>query len=340
MPERGGRGRSEGGGGGTETEGEAKRARSEVGQGASPLEQSERRRREAEALLEATLATAAFGICVFDDRGRFARVNPAFCTLFDYRPEELIGRPYAKILPAEELEHAEAMFQTFMTGKQRGSQTGEMRGKRRNGDTLYMEVSSRLLLAEGGRRFQVCSVIDVTERKERTRELEERAMQAHAEAAQKSELLRELDGQLALTRKQHQEILELSAPILDVWAGVLALPIIGSLDAERAQTITERVLQTVSSERARYLLVDLGSANVSDERSFERLIRLCQAVRLLGAEAVLTGISPSAATSLAKLAKQHTESLSELRALATLREGLAYCLEQSKADRRSGTRRL
>jgi len=286
---------------------------------------TERAHRETESLLGAIFETADVGLCLFDQRGRFVNVNRGYCELFGYRPEELIGRHYTKVLPAEEHEHAQRIFERFMSGQgddPQPAQAEEARGRRKDGATLYMAISARLLIREDGRRFQVCSVIDITDRKEHARELEERASHARAEADLKSRLLEELDKKLDLIQAQHRQIIDLSAPILDLWEGVLVMPVIGSFTAERAAAVTERLLDAVVRRRARFVLLDLTSARDLESGSAEHIVRMLHAVNLLGAKTCLTGLSPTTARTLS----ERGLDLSGVRALRSLADGLRACL--------------
>jgi PAS domain-containing protein len=296
---------------------------------------TERAHREAESLLGAVLETADVGLCLIDQHGRFVSVNRGYCELFGYRPEELIGRRYSKVLPSEEQEHAERRLQSFMSSSDppaKGGSAGpprsaleemrEERGRRKDGSTLYLSISARILIRENGRRFAVLSVVDITGRKEQARELEERASHARAEADEKTQLLHELDARLALISRQHHQILDLSAPILDLWDGVLVLPLIGALTAERAAAVTERLLEAVAKRRARFVLLDLTSASEIESKSAEHIVRMISAVRLLGSQALLTGLSSTTARRLAECGP----GLAGIRAMRSLADGLRECL--------------
>lgn len=286
---------------------------------------TERAHRETESLLGAIFETADVGLCLYDQRGRFVNVNRGYCDLFGYRPEELVGRHYTKVLPTEEHEHAQRIFERFMAGHKQDSQPAqavEARGRRKDGTTIYVAISARLLIREDGRRFQVSSVIDITDRKEHARELEERASHARAEADQKSRLLEELDGRLDLIQKQHQQILDLSAPVLDLWQGILVLPVIGTFTPERAATVTERLLESVVQRRARFVLLDMTSARDLETGSADYIVRMIRAVKLLGGETLLTGLSPIAARTMG----ERGLDLSAVRAVRNLAEALRACL--------------
>jgi rsbT co-antagonist protein RsbR len=187
---------------------------------------------------------------------------------------------------------------------------------------LYAEFSARVLIREDGRRFLVASMSDITERKEHTTQLAERAEDAQREAQSKSELLLALQDKLDLIQRQHYQILDLSAPILDVWEGVLAVPLIGSIDQARASMITERLLSGVVQHRARLVLIDLTSVGELDQAGADCVSRLVRALRLLGTRALLTGMGSQVAQRLSEL----NLDLTELQSLRSLKEGLRLCL--------------
>lgn len=294
---------------------------------------AERGHREAESLLSALLDTADVGLCLIDQRGRFSTVNRAYCALFGYQVEELMGRLHTRVLMSEEHEHAQRLFDKLITGQavpqahwsastDDAPWNYELRGRRKDGAQIDISCTVRLLIRTDGRRFLVCSVLDITDRKEKARELEERASAARAEAAHKSQLLSELDHKLELIESQHRQIVELSAPILDLWDGILVLPIIGTLTPARASTVTERLLSSVVERRARVVILDLTSARDFAGGGLDHLVRMIHAVRLLGAQAMITGLSSSAAQELVTRGL----SLSSVPALRSLAEGLRACL--------------
>lgn len=283
---------------------------------------SERAQRESESLLGAILETCGVGLCMCDHRGRHVTVNRAYCDLFGYRPEELVGRHYTKVLPPEEFEHGQSIFDGYMGGQAPAVLVTELRGRRKDGTVLYVELSARVLIREDGRRFLVASMTDITDRKEHTTQLAERADDAQREAQTKSELLLALQERLDLIQRQHHQILDLSAPILDIWEGVLAMPLIGSIDQSRATTITERLLQAVVQHRAKLVLIDLTSVEELDQAGADCVCRLIRALGLLGTRALLTGLRPQVALRLSELALD----LRELESLRSLKDGLRRCL--------------
>ncbi|HSN98142.1 MAG TPA: STAS domain-containing protein, partial [Candidatus Nanopelagicales bacterium] len=131
----------------------------------------------------------------------------------------------------------------------------------------------------------------------------------------------ELQAKVALVDQQRLAILALSTPIIQVGERVLALPVIGGLDEDRAALLTTRLLEEIQAQRARYAIVDLTGVERLDEVTAERLLRLAQAVRLLGAEVILTGVRGEAARALVEIGAD----LSALRIRRNVKEALRMC---------------
>ena len=113
---------------------------------------------------------------------------------------------------------------------------------------------------------------------------------------------------------------ELATPIIVVWRGVLALPVIGAVDTERSADMMEALLQRVVSEQATHVVIDITGVSVLDTRTADHFIRMAKAVRLLGASCFLTGISPAIAQTLAQLNVDTSSTRTVQRLSDALRE--------------------
>ncbi len=100
---------------------------------------------------------------------------------------------------------------------------------------------------------------------------------------------------------RNETIMELSTPSLLVWDGILVLPLIGTLDTYRAQRLSNQLLDQVQKRAAEVVIIDITGVAVVDTAVAKHLLDVFAAIRLLGAEAVLTGMSPANAISVAKL---------------------------------------
>ena len=102
-------------------------------------------------------------------------------------------------------------------------------------------------------------------------------------------------------RLQQRELEELSTPVLQLRQGLLILPIIGMLDARRAQQLTEQLLQAIRARRAKVVVLDVTGVAAVDSRVANHLLQTVDAARLMGATAIVTGISPEVAQTLVGL---------------------------------------
>jgi rsbT co-antagonist protein RsbR len=112
---------------------------------------------------------------------------------------------------------------------------------------------------------------------------------------------KELEEKLATIERQRSSIRELSTPIIELWDGVLCLPIVGVMDTTRSTEMTESLLKTVVERQARCAIIDITGIDVMDTGTADHFIRMAKAVQLLGAECVLTGINPHIARTLVQM---------------------------------------
>lgn len=132
----------------------------------------------------------------------------------------------------------------------------------------------------------------------------------------------ELRAQLALITEQSATIRALAMPIIQVWDGVLCLPVMGAIDSERAAAMTEALLEAVVRERAAYAIVDLTGVEVIDASTADHLVKLLRAARLIGADGVLCGVRPAVAQTVTSLGLE----LGSIPKMRTLSEALKWCL--------------
>ncbi|WP_437730533.1 STAS domain-containing protein [Sorangium sp. So ce1335] len=129
-------------------------------------------------------------------------------------------------------------------------------------------------------------------------------------------------------RKQAKTLLELSAPIVPISQGVLVLPLVGGLDAARAEQVLESLLGKVVERQARVAIIDVTGVPHIDTTSANALLRVAQAVRLLGARVVLTGIRPEVAQAIVGLGID----LAGVVTRRDLQSGIAFATSSSPAD--------
>ena len=110
-----------------------------------------------------------------------------------------------------------------------------------------------------------------------------------------------ISAHLETATRQRAAIRELSTPVIRVHDRVLLLPLIGTVDSHRAQEVMQQALIRISEEQARVLLLDIAGVAVVDTQVADHLLKMTAAVRLLGAQTVLTGISPMVARTMVEL---------------------------------------
>jgi rsbT co-antagonist protein RsbR len=118
------------------------------------------------------------------------------------------------------------------------------------------------------------------------------------EQQRSSQYQKELEEKLAMIEVQRAAIRELSTPIIEVWKGVLCLPVVGVLDTTRSAQMTEALLAAIVEKRADCAIIDITGIQVMDTGTADHFLRMARAVRLLGANCFLTGINPAIAQTM------------------------------------------
>ncbi|MEO7596161.1 MAG: STAS domain-containing protein [Byssovorax sp.] len=134
----------------------------------------------------------------------------------------------------------------------------------------------------------------------------------------------EVENKVALIERQQEVIRNLETPILQVWDRVLTLPMIGMVDSGRAARVMEDLLAAVAKGRARFAILDLTGVEVVDSATANHLISMIRAIRLLGAEGIITGLRPNVAQTVVSLGLD----LSSILTLASLRDGLSMAIRR------------
>lgn len=135
-------------------------------------------------------------------------------------------------------------------------------------------------------------------------------------------------GREELIVRQQQELVELSTPVVQLWAGVLALPLIGTLDSARTQVVMESLLQAIVDTGSAIAIIDITGVPVVDTLVAQHLLKTVAAARLMGADCIISGIRPQIAQTIVHLGVELTDvvtkaTLADAFALALQRTGLA-----------------
>ena len=117
---------------------------------------------------------------------------------------------------------------------------------------------------------------------------------------------------------QAATIRELSTPVIEVWDRILSVPLVGTIDTSRARQLVDQLLTGIAQHQAHVVIVDVTGVPVVDTQVANLFVKMVQAARLLGAEVVLTGLSPQSAQTIVKLGID----LSSVTTTSSLRAGL------------------
>lgn len=127
-----------------------------------------------------------------------------------------------------------------------------------------------------------------------------------------------------LIARQRLQLHEVATPVINLWEGVVAVPLIGTLDSARSQVVMESLLQAVVEQRARYAILDITGVPTVDSLVAQHLMKTVAAARLMGAECIVSGIRPAIAQTIVHLGID----LGPVLTRTSLADALAYALAQ------------
>jgi rsbT co-antagonist protein RsbR len=125
--------------------------------------------------------------------------------------------------------------------------------------------------------------------------------------------------------RQQQEMLELSTPVVSLWDGIVALPLIGTLDSARTQVVMETLLQRIVEKEASIAIIDITGVPTVDTLVAQHLLKAVAAARLMGADCIISGIRPQIAQTIVHLGV----TLGEVTTKATLSDAFALALKRT-----------
>jgi rsbT co-antagonist protein RsbR len=127
-----------------------------------------------------------------------------------------------------------------------------------------------------------------------------------------------------IIKRQSQELLELSTPVVQLWDKILALPLIGTLDSERTQTVMENLLNNIVQSGAEIAIIDITGVPTVDTLVAQHLIKTVSAARLMGADCIISGIRPQIAQTIVHLGLQL-----DVISKATMADAFALALKRT-----------
>jgi anti-anti-sigma regulatory factor len=286
------------------------------------------------SLIDSVISQAAMDALPFPAHlirrdGIVVRVNRANQEFWRIPPEAVVGlfnlfehpSPDPAVLPAlveSFTGRAQALAPTVIDIEALG--LGHLSKKRAWIENVFCPITD----AAGEVRYVLLLQRDVTVLAEK----EEEIQHAHGEIVSQRKLIESLEEAKRELAAQRETIQALSSPIIEVWSGVLTLPVVGHINAERAADMTERLLAAVVEARARYVILDLTGVNDVDEPTANHFIRILQAIELLGARGIVAGVQAPVARAVVSLGLH----LDAVRTHRNLRDALTYCMREARVD--------
>jgi rsbT co-antagonist protein RsbR len=124
---------------------------------------------------------------------------------------------------------------------------------------------------------------------------------------------------------QAESVMELSTPVIRLWDGIVAVPLVGTLDSARTQLVMERLLETLVATGADHAVLDITGVSTVDTEVAQHLLKTAGAVRLLGAECIISGIRPQVAQTIVSLGIE----FGDIATKASLADALAFALART-----------
>lgn len=215
-----------------------------------------------------------YAVLLLDAEGRVLTWNNAAERLKGWKAEEIIGQHFSRFYPPEDVEKGKTEME-LRVAAQEGRFEDEGWRVRKDGTRFWANVVITTLRDRDGKLRGFGKV---------TRDLTEKRM---AEERIKA---------------QAQEIFEMAVvPLVQIWEGIVLVPLIGTLDSQRTQQLMDRLLHRLTETSSPIALLDITGVPLIDTQTAQHLIETISAVRLLGAEVILTGVRPIIAQTLVHL---------------------------------------
>jgi rsbT co-antagonist protein RsbR len=203
-------------------------------------------------------------------------------------------------------------------------------------DVWYTFIYQPVHESDGTRSGVFVHVVDVSEhvlaRRALHAEIQERKLveeRLQAEIRERAQTEEELRAKFDIIQRQEEAILVLAVPILQIWDGVLALPVVGTVDSGRAGRMMEGLLDAITRTRAHFAIIDLTGVDIIDSSAADHLLKIVRAAGLLGSRCLVSGVSPQMAQTIVGL----NLGLNEFMSFNTLESALRYAIQHLGSSR-------
>lgn len=235
------------------------------------------------------------GIYGLSETGVVQSWNRGAQTLLGYSEEEVVGQHFSMFYGKDDRDRQFPDYEL-----REATRTGRFEGTgfriRKDGTKIWVDIIIAPLRDREGKPAGFAKVVrDASERK-------------------KSE---------ELIDRQQRELIALSTPVMQLWSGVLALPIVGSLDSTRSQIIMERLLSGLTSTGCTVAILDISGVPTVDTEVANRLMKTIAAAKLMGAECIISGIRPEIAQTMVHLGIDLTNIATRSSMARALEEALS-----------------
>ncbi len=193
----------------------------------------------------------------------------------------------------------------------------------RESTTTVASRLNELITSDKATRADLDAALDLLKQEIQERRHVEETLKV--EIQEREHAQQSLVEKLEIIREQEDAIRSLSTPILQLWEGIVVLPVIGSVDSMRAAQMLEDLLGTIVRTKARYAILDLTGVEVLDTHAADHLLKIVRASSLVGACCLVSGISPMMAQTVVSLGVD----LGGLLSFSTLEVALRFALTES-----------
>lgn len=226
----------------------------------------------------------------FAPDGTIIKANDNYLDIMGYRFPEVEGKHHRMFCEPDFQRSVE--YTKFWENLRNGmNQSGEFKRINKTGEEVWLQAAYNPVMENGKVVRILKNAVDVTER---------------------------VNAQRTILA-QSRSLLELSTPVINIWRGIVMMPLIGVIDTARAKQITETLLQCISESSSTVAILDITGVPVMDTSVAQNLLKTVTAAKMLGSKIIVTGISPETAQTLVKLGID----LSHITTRGTLSAGLS-----------------